>query len=54
MGQDMPRMQDFAPFTPEPWPYGKRGGQVHFSVLIGQANNFLDSLNFELGCPNDY
>jgi hypothetical protein len=22
--------------------------------LIGQLNNFLDNLNFDLGCPNDY
>jgi hypothetical protein len=42
MCQDMPRMQDFAPFTPE------------LLGLIGQLNNFLDNLNFDLGCPNDY
>jgi hypothetical protein len=45
-------MQDFAPFTPELLgaltPGRKNAG------LIGQPNNFLDNLNFDLGCPNDY
>jgi hypothetical protein len=31
-----------------------RGGQACFAGLIGQPNNFLDNLNFDLGCPNDY
>jgi hypothetical protein len=26
----------------------------HLAGLIGQPNNFLDNLNFDLGYPNDY
>jgi hypothetical protein len=41
-------MPDFAPFTPELL------GALSFTGLIGQPNNFLDNLNFDLGFPNDY
>jgi hypothetical protein len=56
MCQDMPRMQDFAPFTPELLTPSRKDHLVSegFAGLIGQPNNFLDNLNFELGCPNDY
>ena len=60
MYQDMPRMQDFAPFTPEllgalnDTPAIRTTSQARWAGLIGQPNNFLDNLNFDLGCPNDY
>jgi hypothetical protein len=28
--------------------------QAHFTGLIGQPSNYLDNLNFDLDCPNDY
>jgi hypothetical protein len=48
MCHDMSRMPDFAPFTPELLE------ALSFTGLIGQPNNFLDNLNFDLGFPNDY
>ena len=55
MCQDIPRMQDFSPFTPEllgalssPLTPGHKD---HLAGLIGQPNNFLDNLNFDFGCP---
>jgi hypothetical protein len=30
------------------------GRKDNFAGLIGQPSNFLDNLNFDLGCPNDY
>jgi hypothetical protein len=43
---------DFAPFTPEL--LGALTPGCKNAGLIGQPNNFLDNLNFNLGCPNDY
>jgi hypothetical protein len=51
MCQDMPRMQDFAPFTPELL------GALSGPRLQGPPRKkrvWLDNLNFDLGCPNDY
>jgi hypothetical protein len=58
MCQDMPRMQDFAPFTPELLralgaPPGRKD---HLVSEVGKPalQAWLDNLNFDLGCPNDY
>jgi hypothetical protein len=59
MCQDISRMQDFAPFTPEllgalSATAVRTTSQARFTGLIVQPNNFWDNLNFDLGCPNDY
>jgi hypothetical protein len=42
MCQDMPRMQDFAPFT------------LERPLAVRTTSQALDNLNFDLDCPNDY
>jgi hypothetical protein len=60
MCQDMPRMQDFAPFTTEllgaiSGPLSP-GHKDYLASEVGKSASraWLDNLNFDLGCPNDY